>query len=107
MALNLYNERFTDAQVFLRKQLRTHTGARPYSCGEPGCLKTFARPDQLARHCLSVHQKKVNGGSAVQGRSRGGSAEDGLGHGEVVVQDGSGGGDGGSRAKLEMIPARA
>ena len=40
------------------KQLRTHTGARPYSCNEPGCNKSFARPDQLARH-MNVHKKKA------------------------------------------------
>lgn len=47
-------------------QLRTHTGVRPYPCTEPGCSKTFARPDQLARHMI-VHKKR-NGG-------RGNSAE--------------------------------
>ncbi|KAG2344037.1 hypothetical protein BDR05DRAFT_883273 [Suillus weaverae] len=41
----------------LSKHLRTHTGARPYSCLEDGCGKSFARPDQLARH-MSVHRKK-------------------------------------------------
>ncbi|KAI0793937.1 hypothetical protein C8Q74DRAFT_544575 [Fomes fomentarius] len=39
-------------------QLRTHTGARPYPCTEPGCSKTFARPDQLARH-MNVHKRKA------------------------------------------------
>ncbi|KAI0792090.1 hypothetical protein C8Q75DRAFT_714967 [Abortiporus biennis] len=44
----------------LSKHLRTHTGARPYPCTHPGCVKSFARPDQLARH-MGVHQrKKVN-----------------------------------------------
>ncbi|KAG1876509.1 hypothetical protein DFJ58DRAFT_754656, partial [Suillus subalutaceus] len=41
----------------LSKHLRTHTGARPYPCTESGCGKSFARPDQLARH-MSVHRKK-------------------------------------------------
>ncbi|EKM49933.1 uncharacterized protein PHACADRAFT_166508 [Phanerochaete carnosa HHB-10118-sp] len=41
----------------LSKHLRTHTGHRPYPCAEPGCNKTFARPDQLARH-MTVHRKK-------------------------------------------------
>ncbi|KAG1741136.1 hypothetical protein EDB19DRAFT_1706531 [Suillus lakei] len=41
----------------LSKHLRTHTGARPYPCLEDGCGKSFARPDQLARH-MSVHRKK-------------------------------------------------
>ncbi|PCH44200.1 hypothetical protein WOLCODRAFT_138823 [Wolfiporia cocos MD-104 SS10] len=41
----------------LSKHLRTHTGARPYHCVEPGCNKSFARPDQLARH-QNVHKKK-------------------------------------------------
>ncbi|KAI0704319.1 hypothetical protein BC835DRAFT_817519 [Cytidiella melzeri] len=42
----------------LSKHLRTHTGVRPYPCTEPGCTKTFARPDQLARHA-NVHRKKL------------------------------------------------
>ncbi|KZT65608.1 hypothetical protein DAEQUDRAFT_515560 [Daedalea quercina L-15889] len=41
----------------LSKHLRTHTGARPYPCTEPGCNKSFARPDQLARH-QNVHRKR-------------------------------------------------
>ena len=40
---------------------------RPYACTEQGCTKTFARPDQLARHMI-VHKKKV-GGSGVKKRS--------------------------------------
>jgi len=35
-------------------QLRTHTGARPYICPEPGCGKCFGRGDQLTRH-MNVH----------------------------------------------------
>ncbi|KAJ3755163.1 hypothetical protein EV360DRAFT_50240 [Lentinula raphanica] len=42
----------------LSKHLRTHTGARPYTCPEPGCNKSFARPDQLTRHG-NVHKKKA------------------------------------------------
>ncbi|KAI0343220.1 hypothetical protein BDW22DRAFT_1329292 [Trametopsis cervina] len=41
----------------LSKHLRTHTGVRPYPCTDPGCTKTFARPDQLARHMV-IHTKK-------------------------------------------------
>ncbi|KAG2129088.1 uncharacterized protein EDB93DRAFT_1183374 [Suillus bovinus] len=44
----------------LSKHLRTHTGARPYPCPEGGCGKSFARPDQLARH-MGVHRKKDPG----------------------------------------------
>ncbi|OAX39818.1 hypothetical protein K503DRAFT_688831 [Rhizopogon vinicolor AM-OR11-026] len=44
----------------LSKHLRTHTGARPYPCLEDGCGKSFARPDQLARH-TGVHRKKSLG----------------------------------------------
>ncbi|KAF8909373.1 hypothetical protein CPB84DRAFT_1673452 [Gymnopilus junonius] len=44
----------------LSKHLRTHTGARPYTCMEPGCSKSFARPDQLNRH-KAVHRKQVRG----------------------------------------------
>ncbi|KAH7890739.1 hypothetical protein F5I97DRAFT_1798726 [Phlebopus sp. FC_14] len=43
----------------LSKHLRTHTGVRPYPCTEDGCGKSFARPDQLARH-MAVHRKKSN-----------------------------------------------
>ncbi|THU99094.1 hypothetical protein K435DRAFT_719959 [Dendrothele bispora CBS 962.96] len=43
----------------LSKHLRTHTGVRPYTCLEPGCNKSFARPDQLNRH-MNVHRKKQN-----------------------------------------------
>ncbi|KAG2145135.1 hypothetical protein DEU56DRAFT_789030 [Suillus clintonianus] len=48
----------------LSKHLRTHTGARPYPCPEDGCGKSFARPDQLARH-MSVHRKKDSVGLGV------------------------------------------
>jgi Zinc finger, C2H2 type len=37
-------------------QLKTHTGVRPYMCTEEGCGKSFARPDQLARH-MGVHRR--------------------------------------------------
>ncbi|KAJ3921683.1 hypothetical protein F5877DRAFT_35521 [Lentinula edodes] len=48
----------------LSKHLRTHTGARPYSCLEPGCNKSFARPDQLTRHG-NVHRKKAQKAAAA------------------------------------------
>ncbi|TFK71603.1 hypothetical protein BDN72DRAFT_425210 [Pluteus cervinus] len=48
----------------LSKHLRTHTGARPYSCLEPGCGKSFARPDQLTRH-VGVHKRKQSVPDAV------------------------------------------
>ncbi|KAJ3790396.1 hypothetical protein GGU10DRAFT_371251 [Lentinula aff. detonsa] len=48
----------------LSKHLRTHTGARPYTCHEPGCNKSFARPDQLTRHG-KVHRKKAKTGAAL------------------------------------------
>ncbi|KAK7439993.1 zinc-finger protein [Stygiomarasmius scandens] len=52
-----YCERAFAESSNLSKHLRTHTGARPYPCLEPGCNKSFARPDQLNRH-MNVHRKK-------------------------------------------------
>ncbi|KAI6044287.1 hypothetical protein EDC04DRAFT_423995 [Pisolithus marmoratus] len=52
------NKAFSESSN-LSKHLRTHTGARPYACTEEGCKKSFARPDQLARH-MSIHRKKDN-----------------------------------------------
>ncbi|RXW22145.1 hypothetical protein EST38_g3724 [Candolleomyces aberdarensis] len=52
----IYCERAFTESSNLSKHLRTHTGARPYSCTEPGCGKSFARPDQLNRH-LGIHRK--------------------------------------------------
>ncbi|OSX64271.1 hypothetical protein POSPLADRAFT_1137311 [Postia placenta MAD-698-R-SB12] len=59
-----YCERAFAESSNLSKHLRTHTGARPYSCTEPGCNKSFARPDQLTRH-QNVHRKKQQPDSAV------------------------------------------
>lgn len=59
-----YCERAFAESSNLSKHLRTHTGARPYSCTEPGCSKSFARPDQLTRH-QNVHRKKQQPDSAV------------------------------------------
>ncbi|KAH9962637.1 hypothetical protein BC827DRAFT_1197155 [Russula dissimulans] len=59
-----YCERAFAESSNLSKHLRTHTGARPYVCKEPGCKKTFARPDQYARH-RRVHLKRSHPASPV------------------------------------------
>ncbi|KAF8817535.1 hypothetical protein BYT27DRAFT_6816240 [Phlegmacium glaucopus] len=51
----------------LSKHLRTHTGARPYTCEEPGCSKSFARPDQLTRH-RGIHLKQLGGTGKLPGK---------------------------------------
>ncbi|RHZ47876.1 hypothetical protein Glove_566g88 [Diversispora epigaea] len=35
--------------------LRSHTGEKPYDCKEPGCEKSFTRPDSLTKHMKSQH----------------------------------------------------
>ncbi|KAI0289558.1 hypothetical protein BC826DRAFT_1030989, partial [Russula brevipes] len=52
-----YCERAFSESSNLSKHMRTHTGVRPYVCEEPGCGKTFARPDQFTRH-QRVHSKR-------------------------------------------------
>ena len=54
----------TDRQILTVSQLRTHTGARPYVCPEPGCGKCFGRGDQLTRH-MNVHSGGGKAGKRV------------------------------------------
>jgi len=57
-----YCERAFTESSNLSKHLRTHTGVRPYVCEEPGCGKTFSRPDQFTRH-QRVHAKRSRAAS--------------------------------------------
>jgi hypothetical protein len=63
--------------LMINSQLRTHTGARPYICQEPGCEKAFARPDQLQRH-MNVHKK-----AAISAIGSAGTSMPGVGEGSA------------------------